>query len=230
MNEIIPAVLAYNFDELYSLVRLVHRKADIVQIDICDGWATPAITWPYKAKAKIYDPNFKAIVAETEGMPFWEDMDYELDLMVANPLHMIDDWVALGPTRIIFHYETLQNPIEDLEKLQYLRPLVEIGLSLPRDISIETLEPLMEYIDAIQCMGIERIGFQSQPFDETVLDQVIAIRAAFPDIVISIDGAVNIHTIARLRDAGANRFVAGSAIFAKGEVKENIRNLKEALR
>ena len=62
-------------------------------------------------------------------------------------------------------------------------------------------------------MGIEKIGFQGEPFDERVLDQIKALRKQFPEVTISVDGAVDFDTAPELIEAGANRLVAGSAIF-----------------
>ena len=74
---------------------------------------------------------------------------------------------------------------------------------------------IMPYISAsivVQLMGIAEIGKQAQPFDSSVLDKIRIVHESFPEKMISIDGSVNPETIQKLAAAGANRFVAGSAI------------------
>ena len=61
-------------------------------------------------------------------------------------------------------------------------------------------------------MGIAKIGSQGQPFDERVLERVRVLRAEYPELTISIDGSVNVETVVLLSQAGADRFVSGSAI------------------
>lgn len=229
MAEIIPAILSTSFDEITSQLSMVVDRVPLVQIDIVDGFAAKNISWPYHKTGKPIDFAFKDIVAGDKAMPYWDKLDYEIDLMVANPVHFMDDWLAIGPKRIIVHLGTLKDPVQILTDLQYLRPDIEIGLALRRTDGPEVIAELLPLIDCIQCMGIAHIGLQGLPFDETVFEQIRTLRAAYPELVISVDGGVSVNTIKQLEDAGANRFVAGSAIFGKGEVRENLRNLEEAL-
>jgi ribulose-phosphate 3-epimerase len=66
--------------------------------------------------------------------------------------------------------------------------------------------------DYVELMGIDEIGRQGQPFDERVLQRIRDIKAKYPDLEVSIDGSVNEDTLPRLKEAGADRFVVGSAI------------------
>ena len=106
--------------------------------------------------------------------------------------------------------------------------VVELGLALNPDTSLDTILPYMEKIDFVQCMGIARIGYQGQPFDERVLTQINQLRVKYPNLPISVDGGVNIETAALLKQAGATRLVAGSAIFGASDVSEAITGLQSA--
>ena len=66
--------------------------------------------------------------------------------------------------------------------------------------------------DCIQLMGIAEIGAQGQPFDESVIEKIQTVKQRFPHKPITIDGSVNADTIVRLKEAGADRFIVGSAI------------------
>jgi pentose-5-phosphate-3-epimerase len=97
--EIIPAILPKNFREIEEKIDLIKDFSNKVQIDICDGKYVPTITWPYwKADVKP-DENFEAILREDRGMPEWERIDYEFDLMIKDPSE--DDarkWLSAGAT------------------------------------------------------------------------------------------------------------------------------------
>src|SRR3989338_7620319 len=70
MNEIIPAILPKNYEELKNKIALVRGVALVVQVDICDGIFVKSVTWPFPD-----DQHFSAILNEEEGMPFWEEFD-----------------------------------------------------------------------------------------------------------------------------------------------------------
>ena len=83
--------------------------------------------------------------------------------------------------------------------------------------------------DFVQVMGIAEIGYQGEPFAEAALGRIRELRQAFPDLVMSVDGGVSSDTIVRLVEAGAQRFVSGSAIFGGGLIEENISGLEAAI-
>src|SRR5271154_4804508 len=97
MAEIIPAILPKNYEDLKNKIALVRGVAPVVQIDICDGNFVPSITWPFLSKSydetfleNNFDEHFRRILNEQEGLPFWEDIDFELDLMVTNASENFD--------------------------------------------------------------------------------------------------------------------------------------------
>ncbi len=212
-----------SYDDLARHMGLFAGVAPLVQLDIMDGKFVPDVTWPYNVRK---DPRFEAIVSQDEGMPEWEYLDIEVDLMVENPEAVIEQWIAIGARRIIVHAESMT----DFELIRALIPegFVELGLAINTTTPADTLTPYLDRIDFVQCMGIARIGFQGEPFDERVLEQIHAVKALRADIPISIDGSVNLDTARRLVDAGATRLVAGSAIVKRADVSDAIiefRNL-----
>lgn len=88
-----------------------------------------------------------------------------------------------------------------------------VALALNNDTPLERLAPHLLDIDGVQCMGIAEIGAQGRSFDERVLNRIREIRSKYPELSIGVDGSVNEETIMRLKEAGANRFVVGSAVF-----------------
>ncbi len=216
-----------SYEELESAVALVVSRVPIVQIDVMDGVFVGNTSWPFEhGRGRGDDADFARIVSEEQGMPFWEEIDYELDLMVQSADLQFDEWVRLGAKRMIFHIESLDDVGGFLDRMQDIRPLVEIGLAFNNDANVESVVPYISLVDFVQCMGIANIGFQGEPLDERVFDSIAAIRKASPDIPISVDGGVNMNTIERLRDAGVTRFVAGSAVFGDGLIEDNIAELE----
>ena len=108
----------------------------------------------------------------------------------------------------------------------YVRENTQIGVAINTTTSVELLKPLISHIDFVQCMGIEKIGFQGEPFDERAIDQVKSLRKDFPELIISVDGGVNLDSASELIKAGANRLVAGSAIFQSFDIDEAIVELE----
>ncbi|MGC9605628.1 MAG: hypothetical protein ABSF56_02640 [Minisyncoccia bacterium] len=217
--EIIPAILPKDFKEIEDKAVMVKGLVKTVQIDICDGHFVPSFTWPYKK----HDDSFEKIVHEEEGLPCWQDLDYEFDLMVDSPEKVVDEWVEAGGSRIIVHAESKGNVGKAIDILQ---DRVEIGLALNEDTPLDAINPYREKINFVQLMGIDKIGFQGQAFDEKVDGRIKEARIKFPGLPISIDGGVSLETAPELVAAGADRLVAGSAIFSSDNVVEALEKFK----
>ncbi|MEI7689108.1 MAG: hypothetical protein WCI91_02885 [Candidatus Nomurabacteria bacterium] len=225
MTEVIPAVLAKDINDLRQKIANVVNVSHIVQIDMCDGNFVPSSSWPMQRD----DIESTAMILEEEGMPYWENLDFEFDLMVKDAIKQFDFFVRLGAKRIIFHIEA-----EDEKELKdfinsidlYTRENLEIGIALNTTTSIEKVLPFINSIDFVQCMGVEHIGFQGEAFDERVLSQIKELKDKYPDLIISVDGSVNENTAPLLVEAGASRLVIGSALMRSFDVKETIKELE----
>lgn len=219
--EIIPAILPKNFAEIEEKTEAVLGTVKLVQVDICDGKFVKSITWPYYK----HDENFEAILKEERGMPFWEDLDYEFDLMIDNPT--VDDarqWLSAGAVRIILHLESSPdlNPVLDV-----LQNLVEIGIAVNPKTKIEEIKKYAEKINFIQIMGIRKVGFQGQALDPGTFERVEQARTLFPNLKIQIDGGITIENAKFLKQAGAGSLAIGSAIFGNGEFEDIVQNIEE---
>jgi len=229
MIDIIPAVLPKNYEDMKNKIALVRGIVPIVQVDICDGIFVPSKTWPFSTGG-FEDFNFVKIMNEEEGMPFWEDIDFELDLMVSDVIHNFDIYTKLSPKRMVFHIEAVGNLEEFKNFLEgmdvYIRDAIQIGVAINTTTPIEQIFPLVNYVDFVQCMGIEHIGYQGQEFDERVLSQIKILKEKYPDLIIAVDGGVNFETVKELSDAGAERVIAGSVIFKSEDIRETISELE----
>ncbi|HEY9583601.1 MAG TPA: hypothetical protein VJI66_01395 [Candidatus Paceibacterota bacterium] len=219
--EIIPAILPKTFSEIEEKIKSIKGLADLVQIDICDGKFVPNITWPY---VKV-DQNFESILREERGMPEWEKIDYEFDLMIENPTE--DDarkWLSAGAEKVILHYESS----EDLTPvISILNGLVEIGLAIDLKTSIEKIKKYADKIQYIQCMGIKKVGFQRQKLDPKVADKVKEIKNTFSNLKVQVDGGVTLENASVLKHAGVDTLVVGSALFGSENVVDTYKKLKK---
>ena len=102
MTEVIPAILAKNINDLRQKIANVVNIARVVQIDICDGKFVESKSWPMDRDDA---ESVALILDEEEGMPYWENLDFEFDLMVKDAIKQFDFFVRLGAKRIIFHLE-----------------------------------------------------------------------------------------------------------------------------
>lgn len=222
MADIIPAILVKSFREVKEDLDIVEGRVHTVQIDVCDGGYVPTKTWPYAAAGKS-DIDFDALVAQEVGMPYWEELDFEFDLMVRNVYEKIPDFIAAGASALIVHRNSVND--EELEKIlaDYGKGSdalsdfgIHIGLAYPPDPTIvDDVALHIDHIDFVQVMGIEKVGFQGQPFSEKTIETVRALRERFPELDISVDGGINTDNAKDLIEAGADKLVVGSSIFGE---------------
>ena len=199
MNQrIIPALLPESADELRKDVQSL-RLAHEVQVDLVDGDFVPFSAWPYDP---LGDPD--------EVTDILSGHSVEVDLMVRDQVAAAERWAKWGAQLIIFHSAGIT--YDAVEQFAERYTSVSIGLALTNDESLDILNQYYPILDQIQLMGIATIGAQGTPFDERVLDRIKAVRNQFPELQISIDGSMNQQTIPLARDAGADRFVVGSAL------------------
>ena len=213
MIEIIPAILPKSFDDLQKHAQLVHPFAKKIQIDVVDGVFAHTKTWPYKDRE-----SFEKIIAEEHGLPFWQDFDFEFDLMIENPQEKVKEFVQAGASHIIIHAHAT-GAVEALRHLAELRQgddggfIITTGLALLPNMQPDVLESFDTLFDYVQVMGIDKEGKQGQPFDEHAVVLVERLRRRYPELTIQVDGSVNTETAPALVKAGANRLIVGSAIF-----------------
>ncbi|MFA5791884.1 MAG: hypothetical protein WC884_02510 [Candidatus Paceibacterota bacterium] len=220
MAEIIPAILEKDFSEIKNKLTFLREKVLCVQIDMCDGVFVSNKTWPF-ASFGFEDSDFLKIINEEEGLPFWNEFDFEFDLMVADAVANFDIYMKLGPKRIIFHLSAQKNLKEFehfLEGLDmYVRDSVEIGLAFKPSDDLALVLKLSHKVDFLQCMGIEKDGFQGEKFDEKVLKNIKYLKENLPGIVLSVDGGINFENAQILLDAGVDRLAIGSSIWRSGD-------------
>lgn len=208
---IIPALIPKSLQEIEDTISRTRAFTPHIQIDLVDGTFVPFTSWPYTEQNDVSD--IKTLFEELRGIA--SQAEIEIDAMVQDPEQYMTTWITSGVKKIIIHIEsTLRLP----DIIEMDRKGIELGISLNNDTSLSKLEPHhLAHIDFIQVMGIAQIGAQGQPFDERVIERIKTLRLQYPGLPISVDGSVNTTTLPHLFEAGATRFVVGSAILNASE-------------
>jgi len=240
MVEVIPAILPKDLDDLRDKMSQISGRVPLVQIDICDGKFVPSKTWPY---VKGGMDEFDRIKSEDEGLPFWDSLDFEIDLMIRNPEEVVFDWVMVGAKRLVLHLESAPDILDTIKKLRAEYGTakeenfgLEIGVALDIKTSNEEVYKILDLkdedgesiIDFVQFMGIDNMGFQGQEFNDQVLEKISDLRVLYSNIPISVDGGVNFDNAADLISAGATHLISGSAVFESGDIAKAINDLANA--
>jgi ribulose-phosphate 3-epimerase len=228
MTKIIPTVMPENEEDFREKIQTVFRYVDTIQIDVMDGHFVKSTSWPYNDFGNKFWDNLKM---QEEGLPNWDKVNFEVDLIVENQIEEASNWINAGVSRIIGHIEAFisDEMIEEFIDLGK-NSMTEVYLALAPSTDLHRIKKWLtsetHKIDGVQFMGIENIGYQGEPFAEEIIPKIIELRSEFPDLVIAVDGGVNEETVPELIEAGVNNLASGSYIFNSVDPKSAIEYLK----
>lgn len=211
-TEIIPAVLPNSFKEIESSLLPLAGIIRRAQIDVVDGKYAKGKTWPYRDRA-----SFDKVVQEEHGLPFWDKIDFQFDLMVEDPTIELSNFIQAGATQLILHarsqnVEAALQTVVDMRTDEIGHYSVRAGIALGPQEQPDVLEQFEAQFDFVQVMGIDREGRQGEPFDKKALYLLERLRARYPHLPLQVDGGVSLENARSLVVAGANRLVVGHAI------------------
>jgi ribulose-phosphate 3-epimerase len=217
--EIIPAIMPNTLEQLSSYVEKVRGLVNTIQIDVMDGVFVPPENWPYTEKN-----TFEDLIYKRAEIPFAKEVSYSADLMIKEPEYELGKWLDVGVFELAIHIESTTN----MEKIiEVCDGKIDLGIAINTETPNEILEPYIEKIKYVQFMGIARIGYQGEVFDERVIHKIKDLRQKYPHVTIQVDGSVNLETAPKLSKAGANQLVVGSAIWKSKNIAETIQKLQE---
>jgi ribulose-phosphate 3-epimerase len=199
MIPIVPAVIPKSEAEVVAMTKALSWSHEF-HLDLVDGDFVPSISWPYEP-----------IGEATSVKPHTDKFTLEVDLMVENPIKAARAWEKAGADMFVFHIETVDLP-SFIDYVTHAPRDISVGVSFHGDTPIESIFPYIPHAEYIQVMGIHTIGSQGQPFSEETFAKIERLKQEFPYTPISVDGAVNESTIAKLAKAGVDRLIVGSAI------------------
>jgi ribulose-phosphate 3-epimerase len=216
MGKIAPSILSADFTRLGEEVKSVEKAgADYIHIDVMDGHFVPNIT--------IGPMIVKAVRRATE-------LPLDVHLMISNPDYFIEDFVQAGADMITVHAEAVNHLHRSIQHIRGAgaRP----GVSLNPASSLQMIEYILEDVGMVLLMTVNP-GFGGQEFIPEVIPKIKRLREMIDEralnIELEVDGGIGPETINLVSSAGANVFVAGSAIFYSDDYAQTIRLMRERM-
>ncbi|MCI7265585.1 MAG: ribulose-phosphate 3-epimerase [Eubacterium coprostanoligenes] len=206
--KISPSILASDYANLQSELERI-STSDLIHIDVMDGH---------------FVPNISIGAPVTAACKKVCDVPFDVHLMISNPLDYAEDFAKAGADIICFHSECDSDTEETINKILSLGK--KAGLAIKPATPIDEVVKYLDKLSMVLVMTVEP-GFGGQSFMESTMPKVEAIRKINPDIDIEVDGGINAETIKIAAKAGANVFVAGSAVFKSENPAETIAILRK---
>lgn len=208
--KISPSMLASDYANLErELKKCSDGGAELIHLDVMDGHFVPNIS--------IGAPVIVAM-KRVCSIPF------DVHLMISDPYFYADDFIKAGADIVCFHVECESDINKTIDKI--IDGGCKAALAVKPNTPIETVYPYLDRLSMVLVMTVEP-GFGGQSFMESTMPKIKALREKCPDIDIEVDGGINYDTVKIAGQAGANVFVAGSAVFNSENPAEAINILKE---
>jgi ribulose-phosphate 3-epimerase len=212
--QISPSMLAADFARLADEAALVAPTADWLHVDIMDGHFVPNLTIGLPVVAALH---------KHAALPL------DCHLMIADPDRWAPDYAAAGARNVTIHVEAASAPVRTLRAIRSAG--ARAGLALNPGTAVEPYADLLPEIDLLLVMTVEP-GFGGQPFLDLVLPKLRRARDLITrhggEVWLQVDGGVTEDTIGRCAEAGADVFVAGTAVFGAAEPAAAVEHLRAA--
>ena len=210
-----PSILSADFSALLDDIKKIEEGgADYIHVDVMDGHFVPNISFGA--------PVMKCLNGKT-------NLPYDVHLMIEEPLKYIKDFVTDQTEYITVHREACGNNLDEV--IDMIKGYgIKAGVSIKPGTPTSALEGYFDKIDLILIMSVEP-GFGGQSFMEDQLTKAVELSALKKEMgysyIIEMDGGISLDNIERVRDAGVEMAVAGSAVYKAEDVPERVREFKK---
>lgn len=192
-----PSILSANFARLAEDVAQVESAgAEVLHLDVMDGH---------------FVPNLSFGVPVIESLRPISKLFFDTHLMITDPLKYVEPFLKAGADLLTFHIETTDEPMRIVDRIRSLDG--RVGICLNPDTPASAIAQVVQAVDLVLVMSVWP-GFGGQKFIPAALGKLHDLKTMLrPDQRLEIDGGIGKATIADCTKAGADTFVAGSAIF-----------------
>ena len=209
-----PSILNANFDDLENEIQKITSVSDALHLDVMDNQ---------------FVPNFTFDIARAFEIINFTKLPVDAHLMIRDPDSIAPKYAEQGTNSVTFHFEAANHVASTISNIRSNG--AKVGLAIKPATSFQEIEEFMADIDMLLIMTVEP-GFGGQSF---MHDQMVKVKTARAHIenmkkekpLLQIDGGVSLDTIAEAALAGANCFVAGSAVYKSADPAKMVDQLRQ---
>lgn len=210
-----PSILNARFDDLANEIAKVSQSADQLHLDIMDN---------------IFVQNFTFDFQRAKEIIAFSDLPVDAHLMIADPDISAPKYAQAGCVSVTFHLEAAKNIGQTISDVKSNG--AKVGVAVKPGTSFSLVEPFIEQIDLLLIMTVEP-GFGGQSFMHEQMDKVKTARSRIELMkgtkpLIQVDGGISLETIGEAAKAGANCFVAGSAVYKSADPENMVQMLRKS--
>lgn len=210
-----PSILNARFDDLANEIAKVSQSADQLHLDIMDNIFVPNFTFDFQRAKEIIE---------------FSDLPVDAHLMIADPDISAPKYAQAGCVSVTFHLEAAKNIGQTISDVKSNG--AKVGVAVKPGTSFSLVEPFIEQIDLLLVMTVEP-GFGGQSFMHDQMDKVKTARSRIELMkgtkpLIQVDGGISLETIGEAANAGANCFVAGSAVYKSADPENMVQMLRKS--